>query len=79
MTVCGNCVRHGGLLATCSAWRFAAIAVCVAVGRNLVLYGGGFCFVLFLLFFVILSLTQNLRNGCESVGAELIDAESSSA
>ena len=51
------------------AWRFAINALCMTVAFAL-------CYSSF---FVILSLTQNLRNGCESVGAELIDAESSSA
>ena len=64
-----NQVQHDGIPQLRSAWRFAAAVCCMTVAFAL-------CYSYF---FVILSLTQNLRDGCESVGAELIDAESSSA
>ena len=41
-----NQVQHDGIPQLRYAWRFAINAFCVAVGRNLVLYGGGFCFAM---------------------------------
>ena len=94
MAVGHNCVLRDGLRQLRSAWRFATTAVCVTDAHTRVLRDGWpqpcavwrwlllcviLTFFVTLSFFVILSLTQNLRNGCESVGAELTDAESSSA
>ena len=60
----GTHVLRDGLRQLRSAWRFAAAVFCMAVAFAL-------CYSSF---FVILSLTQNLRDGCE-----FVDAESSSA